>query len=77
LTNKRSKLYKKSRRHSSRLAYCHVSWDTLYQEFRSDFNLFKYNKNCRNLNEILQIFVNIESKTGADHILKMPILGIF
>ena len=24
------KLYQKSRRHSSRLAYCHVSWDTLY-----------------------------------------------
>jgi len=30
LTNKRSKVYKKSRRHSSRPAYCHVSWDTLY-----------------------------------------------
>jgi len=30
LTNKRSKLYQKSRRHSSRPAYCHVSWDTLY-----------------------------------------------
>jgi len=30
LTNKRSKLYQKSRRHSSRPAYCHVSWDTRY-----------------------------------------------
>jgi len=30
LTNKCSKLYQKSRRYSSRLAYCHVSWDTLY-----------------------------------------------
>ena len=30
LTNKHSKLYQKSRRHSSPLAYCHVSCDTLY-----------------------------------------------
>ena len=30
MTNKCSKLYQKSRRYSSRLAYCHVSWDTLY-----------------------------------------------
>ena len=30
MTNKHSKLYQKSRRHSSPLAYCHVSWDTLY-----------------------------------------------
>ena len=35
LTNKCSKLYQKSRRYSSRLAYCHVSWDTLQYHFKS------------------------------------------
>ena len=68
MTKKCSKLYQKSRRCSSRLAYCHVSWDTLYNKITDWFPLFlqytitTYSRSWWNiyfLNQILSEFLTL------------------
>ena len=50
------------RRHSLLFINCHVSWDTLYEEFRSDLdNLGFYLTNCKSEQNSQYLWYNIDS----------------